>query len=190
MILLCSHADQKSPWQLVYFSMSWLKMKLNLMKLKLLFPNVIAVQEKSSSVQNTDQAEDTDICVLKTLRHSLKQQKKDQWNKVQSHSRKAIKWSISSETKCESYLSGLLLKLLDCSLVDAPTLIDEVAGGGWLAWVDMSYYYNVYVEFLLPHGSSAWKRRRYQPPRTSRKWNYKTDPWRTISPSHTHLHQH
>lgn len=49
---------------------------------------------------------------------------------MQSHSRKAIKRSNSSEKKPESYLSGLLLKLLDCSLVDAPTLIDEVASGG------------------------------------------------------------
>lgn len=56
----------------------------------------------------------------------------------------------------ESYLSSFLLKLFNCSLVNAPTLVDEVAGSGGLAWVDMSYYHNVYVELLLPHRDSQW----------------------------------
>lgn len=86
-------------------------------------------------MQNTDFAEDTDTYVLDTQDIHLNSRRyffftREQWNKVQSHSRKAIKRSNSSEKKPESYLSGLLLKLLDCSLVDAPTLIDEVAGGG------------------------------------------------------------
>lgn len=54
----------------------------------------------------------------------------------------------------DSYLSSFLLKLFNCSLVNAPTLVDEVAGRGGLARVDMSYYHNVYVELLLPHRDS------------------------------------
>lgn len=50
-----------------------------------------------------------------------------------------------------SYLSSFLLKFLDGSLVNAPTLVDKVASGGRLARVDMSYYHNIDVELLLPH---------------------------------------
>lgn len=60
----------------------------------------------------------------------------------------------------ESNLSSFLLKLLDCPLVDATTLVDEVACGGGLAGVDMSYHHNVYVELLLPHSSSPRKKLR------------------------------
>merc|ERR1712035_30837 len=50
-----------------------------------------------------------------------------------------------------AHLSGLLLELLDGSLVDAATFVDEVAGGGGLARVDVADDHNVDVGLLLPH---------------------------------------
>lgn len=50
------------------------------------------------------------------------------------------------------YLGSLLLKLLNGSLVDATTLVDEVARGGGLARVHMANHNNVDVKFLLTHG--------------------------------------
>ena len=48
-------------------------------------------------------------------------------------------------------LSRLLLELLDGSLVDASALVDQVAGGGGLAGVDMANDHDVDVDLFLPH---------------------------------------
>lgn len=50
------------------------------------------------------------------------------------------------------YLGRFLFKLLDGSLVDASTLVDEVACGGGLAGVHMANHNDVDVKFLLTHG--------------------------------------
>lgn len=44
-------------------------------------------------------------------------------------------------------LGGFLLELLDGSLVDTTTLVDQVAGGGGLAGIDMADDDDVTVEF-------------------------------------------
>lgn len=51
----------------------------------------------------------------------------------------------------EHYLLGFFLELLDGTLVDTTTFVDQVTSGGGLAGVDMSNddYINVY--FLLTH---------------------------------------
>jgi hypothetical protein len=51
------------------------------------------------------------------------------------------------------HLGRLLLEPLDDTLVDASKLVDEVAGGGGLAGVDMANDHNVDVNLLLPHGN-------------------------------------
>ena len=50
-----------------------------------------------------------------------------------------------------AYLGGFLLELLDGSLVNASALVDQVAGGGRLAGVDMANDHDVDVELLLCH---------------------------------------
>ena len=50
-----------------------------------------------------------------------------------------------------AYLGGFLLELLDGSLVNASALVDQVAGGGRLAGVDMANDHDVDVELLLSH---------------------------------------
>lgn len=54
------------------------------------------------------------------------------------------------------YLSSFLLKLLDGSLVDAPTLVDEVACGSGLARVHVANHNDVNVEFFFSHGDWSW----------------------------------
>ena len=55
------------------------------------------------------------------------------------------------------HLGCLLLKPLDDTLVNASKLVDEVAGGGGLAGVDVANDHNVDVNLLLPHGNgSSW----------------------------------
>ncbi len=48
-------------------------------------------------------------------------------------------------------LSGLLLELLDGSLVDSSALVDQVTGGGGLAGVDMANDHDVDVDLFLSH---------------------------------------
>ena len=48
-------------------------------------------------------------------------------------------------------LSRLLLELLDGSLVDSSALVDQVAGGGGLAGVDVADDHDVDVDLFLPH---------------------------------------
>ena len=50
-----------------------------------------------------------------------------------------------------SYLLGLLLELLDGPLVDATALVDQVAGGGRLARVDVADDHDVDMNLLLDH---------------------------------------
>ena len=50
------------------------------------------------------------------------------------------------------HLSGFLLEPLDHTLVNASKLVDQVAGGGRLAGVDMANDHNVDVGLLLTHG--------------------------------------
>lgn len=54
-----------------------------------------------------------------------------------------------------AHLGRLLLKLLDGPLVDAPTFVDEVAGGGGLARVHVADDHNVDVGLLLAHRARA-----------------------------------
>ena len=49
------------------------------------------------------------------------------------------------------HLLGLLLELLDGPLVDATALVDQVAGGGRLAGVDVADDHDVDVNLLLNH---------------------------------------
>ena len=51
----------------------------------------------------------------------------------------------------DTNLSGFLLELLDGSLVNASALVDQVAGGGRLAGVDMANDHDVDVELVLSH---------------------------------------
>merc|ERR1719204_190553 len=51
-----------------------------------------------------------------------------------------------------SRLGGLLLELLNGSLVDSSALVDQVTGGGGLARVDVSNDNNVDVSLFLSHG--------------------------------------
>ena len=53
------------------------------------------------------------------------------------------------------HLSCLLLKFLDGALVDASTLVNEVAGGGGLARVHVADDHDVDVDLLLPHAESS-----------------------------------
>lgn len=48
-------------------------------------------------------------------------------------------------------LSGFLLELLDGSLVDSTALVDQMAGGGGLAGVDMANDHDVDVGLFLSH---------------------------------------
>ena len=50
-----------------------------------------------------------------------------------------------------THLLGFLLELLDGTLVDATALVDEVAGGGRLAGVDMANDHDVDVNLFLTH---------------------------------------
>jgi len=50
------------------------------------------------------------------------------------------------------HFSGLLLEPLDHTLVNASKLVDQVAGGGRLARVDVANNHNVDVGLLLTHG--------------------------------------
>lgn len=50
-----------------------------------------------------------------------------------------------------THLSRFLLELLDGPLVDAPTFVDEVAGGGGLARIDVADDDDVDVGLLLSH---------------------------------------
>ena len=49
-------------------------------------------------------------------------------------------------------LSSLLLVLLDGSLVDTSALVDQVAGGGGLASIDVANDHKVDVNLFLSHG--------------------------------------
>merc|ERR1719420_2658666 len=49
-------------------------------------------------------------------------------------------------------LRGLLLELLDGSLVDTSALVDQMASGGGLARVDVSNDNNVDMSLFLAHG--------------------------------------
>ena len=49
------------------------------------------------------------------------------------------------------YLLGFLLEFLDGTLVDSTALVDQMAGGGRLARVDVADDDNVDVELLLGH---------------------------------------
>ena len=49
-------------------------------------------------------------------------------------------------------LRGLLLELLDGSLVDTSALVDQVTSGGGLARVDVSNDNNVDMSLFLAHG--------------------------------------
>lgn len=53
------------------------------------------------------------------------------------------------------YLRSFLFKLLDSPLVNATTLVDEVARGGGLARVHMTDHNDIDVEFLLSHDDST-----------------------------------
>lgn len=50
-----------------------------------------------------------------------------------------------------THLGRFLLELLDGPLVDAPTFVDEVAGGGGLARIDVADDNDVDVGLLLSH---------------------------------------
>jgi len=50
-----------------------------------------------------------------------------------------------------SHLSGLLLELLDCSLIDTSALVDQVSSGGGLSCVDVSNDDDVDMNFILSH---------------------------------------
>lgn len=52
-----------------------------------------------------------------------------------------------------THLCSSFLKLLQLSLIDAAALVDEVAGGGRLAAVDVSDDHHVDVSLLFHHGS-------------------------------------
>merc|ERR1719219_1868809 len=58
-------------------------------------------------------------------------------------------------------LLGLLLELLDGSLVDTSALVDQVTSGGGLAGVDVSNDNNVDVDLFLTHGESSKTLRRF-----------------------------
>jgi len=49
-------------------------------------------------------------------------------------------------------LSSLLLELFDCSLIDTTALVDQVAGGGRLAGIDVTDDDDVNVGLFLAHG--------------------------------------
>ena len=51
----------------------------------------------------------------------------------------------------ETNLSSFLLELLDGSLVDSSALVDQVAGRGGLAGVDMANDHDVDVDLFLSH---------------------------------------
>lgn len=53
------------------------------------------------------------------------------------------------------HLSGLLLELLDHTLVNTAQLVDQVTGGRGLAGVDMSNDDDVQVSLLLTHGCKS-----------------------------------
>ena len=53
------------------------------------------------------------------------------------------------------YLLRFLLEFLDCTLVDATTLVDEMAGRGGLTGVYVADDHDVDVNLLLGHGGSA-----------------------------------
>ena len=62
-----------------------------------------------------------------------------------------------TQFRCYIHLLGFFLKLLNCSLVDATTFVDQMTGGGRLARVDMSNDDNVYVCLLSTHLSRKQK---------------------------------
>ena len=59
--------------------------------------------------------------------------------------------SLDAKKNLFSYLLGLLLELLDGPLVDTTALVDQVAGGGRLAGVDVANDHDVDVNLLLNH---------------------------------------
>ncbi len=61
--------------------------------------------------------------------------------------------TANNNSSCVSYLLGLLLELLDGPLVNAATLVDQMASGGRLARVDVANDHNVDVDLLLSHGA-------------------------------------
>ena len=58
--------------------------------------------------------------------------------------------SMQSQIKF-SYLLGLLLELLDGSLIDTATLVDKMTGGGGLARVHVANDHDVDVDLFLAH---------------------------------------
>ena len=55
-------------------------------------------------------------------------------------------------------LRGLLLELLDGSLVNSSALVDQMTSGGGLAGVDVSDDNNVDMSLLLSHGADSGSR--------------------------------
>ena len=51
-----------------------------------------------------------------------------------------------------AHLARLLLELLDGTLVNSATFVDEMAGGGGFAGVDVADHDDGNVNLLLPHG--------------------------------------
>lgn len=58
---------------------------------------------------------------------------------------------IGSHPAVMTYLSGFFLKLLDGSLIDASTFVDEMSGGGGLARIDVADNHNVNMSLFLTH---------------------------------------
>lgn len=52
-----------------------------------------------------------------------------------------------------THLSGFLLELLDCSLVDASAFVDQMAGSGGLSRVDVANNHDVNMGLFLSHDS-------------------------------------
>ncbi len=50
-----------------------------------------------------------------------------------------------------TYLSGFFLELLDGSLIDASTFVDEMSGGGGLARIDVADNHDVNMNLFLTH---------------------------------------
>ena len=52
----------------------------------------------------------------------------------------------------KAYLLGLILELLDGTLVDSTALVDQMASGGRLSGVDVANDHDVDMSLLLAHG--------------------------------------
>lgn len=58
----------------------------------------------------------------------------------------------------QPHLSCFLLKFLNGSLVDSSAFVDQMAGGGGFAGVDMTNNHDVDVDFLFTHtGGLLWR---------------------------------